>query len=270
MGESVTASGRLVQRLVPLTTQRNALRLIHLLIKPQYPLADLSPAYTSFTFQRSHSNTSLSRSLTHHRLSRISTLRQPPAYSDLLNRINLSLEQEQSQTTSQTTSHTSANMRTTFFTLAAIAGTVFANDNPANFLRDTAASSTAGNGAIGQISDGTRFPVRNPSLQRTDKHPGQIQAPATTAAAAPSSYAAAATTSAAALASSAAVVASSPAVYASSPAVVASSAAVIASSAPAVASSYAAAGSSVAAVASSSAIGAYSSVASVLSSVAMR
>ncbi|TKA44777.1 hypothetical protein B0A54_04728 [Friedmanniomyces endolithicus] len=59
-------------------------------------------------------------------------------------------------------------MRTTFFTLAAIAGTVFANDNPANFLRDTAASSTAGNGAIGQISD------------------GQIQAPATTAAAAPS------------------------------------------------------------------------------------
>ncbi len=50
-------------------------------------------------------------------------------------------------------------MRTTFFTLAAIAGTVFANDNPANFLRDTAASSTAGSGAIGQISDGTRLPV---------------------------------------------------------------------------------------------------------------
>jgi len=44
-------------------------------------------------------------------------------------------------------------MRTTIFTLAAIAGSALAGDNPNNFNRDTAPTSSVAN-AVTQIGDG--------------------------------------------------------------------------------------------------------------------
>jgi hypothetical protein len=59
-------------------------------------------------------------------------------------------------------------MRTTFYTLAAIAGTVIASDNAANFDRDTAPEAYSTSAAVvTQISDGRQFSNRDAIAMRS-------------------------------------------------------------------------------------------------------